>query len=87
MCQVTNPDNFLYSRQRLKSVSRPGWPVEAGKGGGKQTIRASTVVTYVKGGALMILSFKIIRFGFMGCVFHNFLNFRGGLKIHLLEGW
>ena len=87
MFQVTIPDNFLYSRQRLKSVSRPGWPVEAGKGGGEQTIRASTVVTYVKGRALVILSFVIIRFGFMGCAFHNFLKFRGELKIHLREGW
>ena len=76
MFQVTIPDNFLYSRQRLKSVSRPGWPVEAGKGGGEQTIRASTVVTYVKGRAFMILGFIMIGFGFVGCGFHRFSKFR-----------
>ena len=76
MFQVTIPDNFLYSRQRLKSVSRPGWPVEAGKGGGEQTIRASTVVTYVKGRALVILSNIMIEFGFMDCAFPGLLFFK-----------
>ena len=84
MFKVTVPDNFLYSRQRLKSVSRPGW--RPGREEGNRP--SELVVTYVKGRALMILGFIIIGFGFMGCGFHRFSKFRGGLKIHcLLEGW
>ena len=50
--------------------------MEAGKGGGEQTIRVSTVVTYVKGRALVILSNIMIEFGFMDCAFPGLLFFK-----------